>query len=106
LPAAVLQTYFAPQNDGLWRVRPPLRAHIRWRTADVLVMDEPGSWDVILCRNLAMYLRPDSAARLFERLQRSLRPGGLLALGKAERPTGSAAGLACVSSCIYRRDRG
>jgi chemotaxis methyl-accepting protein methylase len=106
LPAALLQNYFAPQRDGLWRVRLPLRTRLRWRTADVLVMDEPGAWDVILCRNVAMYLRPDSAARLFERLHRLLRPGGLLVLGKAERPTGSAAGLACVSSCIYRRDRG
>ena len=75
---------------------------MRWRTGDVLTLPEPGTWDLVLCRNLAIYLQPEAASGLWRRLGASLRPGGLLALGKAERPTG-ASDLAAVGPCLYRR---
>ena len=65
---------------------------------------EPGQWDVILCRNMAMYLAPEAAAALWRNLDSLLRPGGILVLGKAERPTGTR--LSMIAPCVYRRDRG
>jgi chemotaxis methyl-accepting protein methylase len=70
-----------------------------------LSTDEPGHWDLILCRNLGMYLKADLAGQLWNRLARALRPGGWLVLGKAERPMGASI-LSAVSPCLYRRDRG
>ena len=109
-PREWLEQFFAPAlTDGrrAWRVRPALRTMLHWRVADVLRDDEPGPWDLIFCRNLAMYLRPESAARLWQRLWRALRPGGVLVLGKAERPALAAAPpMTCLHPCVFRRDAG
>ena len=51
-----------------------------------------------------MYLAPEASAALFPRLEMSLRSGGVLVLGKAERPL-AACHLSIVGPCIYRRDR-
>jgi len=104
VPQRWVQRYFAPDSRG-WKISAELRSAIAWRTADVLSVHEPGSWDMIFFRNVAMYMRTEVAARLWERLEQSLRPGGYLVLGKAERPVG-AARLSPVTPCIYRRDRG
>ena len=92
----------APAVAGA-RVRPELRGAVQWRTGDVTRVCEPGGWDLILCRNLTMYLRPDVAGRVWAALEGALRPGGFLVLGKAERPIG-AQRLGLVAPCIYRRD--
>jgi chemotaxis protein methyltransferase CheR len=93
------------QTDGsTWRVHPYLRAVCQWRCGNALTTPEPGLWDLILCRNMSIYLQPPAAARLWQVLQSCLRPGGYLVLGKAERPQG-AASMTAVSPCIFRRDR-
>jgi len=93
-------------EQARWRVAPALRAAVQWRCGNVLQIQEPGCWDMILCRNMVMYLRPESADGLWDCFERSLRPGGALVLGKAERPMGSRRLLSLEGSCIYRRDRG
>lgn len=86
------------------RVRRRIRDAVTWRTADVLDASEAGPWDLILCRNLAMYLRPAAAERLWRGLARALRAGGLLVVGKAERPVSAAAELLVPAGpCVYRR---
>ncbi len=102
--APLLARYFTPV-DGGWQVVPAVRACARWRTADVLQTQEPGLWDIILCRNTTMYMRAEAAQTLWERFEAALRPGGILVLGKAERPLGSRR-LALLAPCIYRRSRG
>jgi chemotaxis methyl-accepting protein methylase len=94
--------YFLPEATHV-RVAPQLRSAARWRVADATQICEPGAWDMILCRNMAMYLRSNVAAALWRRLEHALRPGGFLVLGKAERPTGTRQ-LAAVAPCIYRKN--
>jgi chemotaxis methyl-accepting protein methylase len=103
VPSKFVGRYFKPDN-GVWQVHPFLRDAAQWRQGDALYTSEPGMWDLILCRNMAIYLRPAAAGRLWERLGESLRRGGILVTGKAERPYG-AAGLRAVAPCIYQRDR-
>ena len=103
VPQDFLSRYFI-QEQAHWRVIPAIRDAIHWRRADVLTLHEPGIWDLILCRNMTMYLAPEASAVLFPRLEMSLRPGGVLVLGKAERPL-AASHLSSVGPCIYRRDR-
>ena len=114
VPVAWLERYFEPAEpagprraraSGRWRVRADLRGATQWRAGDVTRVAEPGGWDLILCRNAVMYLRCDVAGRVWERLEQSLRPGGFLVLGRAERPAG-AQRLSLVAPCVYRRDRG
>jgi len=103
VPADLLSRYFV-REEACWRVIPAIRDSIHWRRADVLTLHEPGVWDLILCRNMTMYLSPEASAALFPRLEMSLRPGGVLVLGKAERPT-AACHLSSIGPCIYRRER-
>lgn len=45
---------------------------------------ESGSFDLILCRNLLIYLTPEARRQALATLERLLVPGGLLAVGHAE----------------------
>jgi chemotaxis methyl-accepting protein methylase len=115
IPAAMLDRYVSPDPAPdaptgaakLHRVDARLRGAVRWSQADLLAGAEPGPWDLVLCRNVAMYLQPIAAERLWRGIVSSLGPGGLLVLGKAERPCASVAGeLATVGPCMYRRRYG
>jgi chemotaxis protein methyltransferase CheR len=64
-----------------------LRAAIAWKRADVLAGVEPGPWNLILCRNLAIYLEPVAAEHLWSSLADALAPGGHLVVGKADYPS-------------------
>ncbi len=75
-----------PAEGGSLQVAPELRRAVRWRAGDILREDCRGTWDMILCRNLAIYLRPESSVRLWQKLAAALAPGGLLVVGKAEKP--------------------
>jgi chemotaxis protein methyltransferase CheR len=91
---------FERADDG-WRLGAPLRDAIEWKKADVTRSAEQGPWDLVLCRNLAIYFSVSAGERVWSDLVRELRPGGYLMTGKAERP--SHAGLTRRSPCLYRR---
>jgi chemotaxis protein methyltransferase CheR len=101
VPAELLRRYFRFDGER-YHVDHAIRRAVRWHRADVLAAPEPGPWDLVLCRNLAIYLQPDVAAGLWASLASVVRPGGLLVLGKAERPIGLA-GLEAEGPCTYRR---
>jgi chemotaxis methyl-accepting protein methylase len=96
------ERYFV-QHAEKFRFHLP-QATLRWRVASILDGPQPGFWDVILFRNTAMYLQPDVNQRLWPQLEEALRPGGLLILGKAERPVG-AQRLTPIGPSIYQRLR-
>jgi chemotaxis protein methyltransferase CheR len=104
VPSPYYASYFTSEGPRL-RVEPALRRAMRWRTADLLKTQEPGFWDLILCRNTTMYMRFEATHSLCEKLEMLLRPGGVLVLGKAERPIGVKR-LTQVAPCLYRRSRG
>lgn len=102
VPMDFLRRYFTFDGTA-WHVQPILRTVPQWRRASALSVREPGAWDLILCRNMAIYMQPSAAAKLWAGLAHCVRPGGSLVLGKAERPLGAAC-LSPVAPCIYRRD--
>lgn len=103
VPASFLHHYFQPRA-GKHEVLPLVRSALRWRASDFLHAPEPGIWDIILCRNTTMYMRTEMLDFLWERFEQGLRPGGVLVLGKAERPAKTKR-LVLLSPCIYRRNR-
>lgn len=106
VPPELRERYLEPvdADASAHRIRPRLRDAVTWRAANVFDAPEPGPWDLILCRNLAMYLRPAAAGLLWRGLAGALRPGGLLVVGTAERPAGAPAGLLVPTGpCVYRR---
>jgi chemotaxis methyl-accepting protein methylase len=106
-----LDRYFVPSDDGTYCVRDDVRKATEWRCDNLLGdprRDLPhsgegeGGFDLILCRNVAIYLTPAAAARLWRRLYAALRPGGVLVTGKAERV--SHGGLQPLAPCVFRKD--
>lgn len=96
-----LQTRYFEAAVGGWRVVDALRRRTSWHVLDATRDLPPGRWDVVLCRNLVIYLQTRTADMLFERLGRQLAPGGFLVVGHAERPPASLK-LTHVARCIYR----
>jgi chemotaxis protein methyltransferase CheR len=97
------QRWFEPAGDGAVRIRDELVDRATWLVADAFAVRSGSAADLLLCRNLAIYLRADAADVLWHRLVAALRPGGLLLVGKAERPP-AAARLERIGPCLYRKE--
>jgi chemotaxis methyl-accepting protein methylase len=93
--------YFIRHPDR-WQVVPAVRDRIHWSLGDVLAWQEPALWDMILFRNVAIYMEPQAVQPVWARIAAQLCEGGLLVTGKAERPP---QGLPFIreAACIYRR---
>lgn len=66
-----------------------LRRLVTWNAGNALEWGgatPAPTYDAIFCRNLLIYFRKEARARLLERLDALLLPGGLLVLGHAESP--------------------
>lgn len=96
--------YFREDGEDV-RVDERLRAAVRWEAGDLLREVKPGPWDVVLWRNMAIYLRPEVAKDLWSRIGREVRQGGYLVTGKAEQPPRGMA-LRRVAACVYRSEPG
>jgi chemotaxis protein methyltransferase CheR len=92
--------HFEPVG-ALWRPIEPLRRHVHWKVADLSRGVEKGPWDIILWRNMAIYLTAEAAGAVWRGLVSVLADGGVLVVGKAERPPVELP-LSCVGRCIYR----
>lgn len=68
-----------------WIARPELVRKIAFRRHN-LVGDVPpiGRFDIVLCRNILLYLSPVLRRRVFDVLAEVVRPGGLIVLGAGE----------------------
>jgi two-component system CheB/CheR fusion protein len=76
--------YFAEEEDGRLRLSKKIREMVILATQDV-IRDPPFTRiDLIVCRNLLIYLEPEMQRRLLPLLHHSLNPGGVLFLGSSE----------------------
>jgi chemotaxis methyl-accepting protein methylase len=100
VPPAARARYFEPARGG-YRVVERLRRRMDWMVMDVTRALPPGPWDVVLCRNLLMYLQVNVADVTGRCLAAALAPGGALVLGKAERAPHSTA-LCPLGRSVYQ----
>ncbi|MDQ4087760.1 MAG: protein-glutamate O-methyltransferase CheR [Pseudomonadota bacterium] len=85
--------WFEECEDG-WRIVEPLRRMVRFQVHNVLEQPpHPGGFDIILCRNVLLYLSPDKRAQAFERLASSMSSEGWLMLGAGETVIGQSSRL-------------
>jgi two-component system CheB/CheR fusion protein len=81
--AARLARFFL-KNDHGYRVSPELRADVVFTVQDVLADPPFSRIDMVSCRNLLIYLRPEAQAKVLSVFHFALRENGILLLGSAE----------------------
>jgi two-component system CheB/CheR fusion protein len=81
--AARLARFFS-KDDHNYRVLPELRAAVVFTVQDVLADPPFSRLDLVSCRNLLIYLRPEAQAKVISLFHFALREGGLLLLGSSE----------------------
>jgi two-component system CheB/CheR fusion protein len=78
-----LQRFFVKDGSG-YRVGKEIREMVTFATQNV-IMDPPFTkLDILICRNLLIYLTPELQKKLLPLFHYSLSPGGVLFLGSAE----------------------
>jgi two-component system CheB/CheR fusion protein len=90
LSPARLARFFSKEDHG-YRVLPELRATVVFMVQDVLADPPFSRLDLVSCRNLLIYLRPEAQAKIISLFHFALREGGILLLGNSE-TIGDAAG--------------
>jgi len=82
LPVQQMVRHFTPDGAD-WRVTAELRRQVRFLRHNLLD-PPPGRFDLILCRNVLLYLAPELRRRAFEHLASAIMPDGVLMLGAGE----------------------
>ncbi len=88
LEPGVRQRHFEADDAGL-SVAPAVRGLVRFLqhnlVADPLPPTGEGPFELVVCRNVLIYFRPETARSVVARLRGALAPDGLLIVGAADR---------------------
>ncbi len=96
--------WFEECDDG-WRAVEALRKPVRFQVHNLLeAPPHPGQFDIILCRNVLLYLNSEKRTLAFDRLASALAADGALMLGAGETVIGQTRRLAADRECrgLYR----
>ncbi len=73
------------EYDGGWRAVEPLRRHVHFQVHNLLEpMSHPGQFDIVLCRNVLLYLNAERRSQVFDRIASAMAPDGWLMMGAGE----------------------
>lgn len=76
--------WFEECDDG-WRAIEPLRRLVRFQVHNLLEPPpHPGQFDIVLCRNVLLYLNAERRGQVFDRLAGAMAPDGWLMMGAGE----------------------
>jgi chemotaxis protein methyltransferase CheR len=85
--------WFEETADG-WRAVEPLRKPVRFQVHNLLEpVPHPGDFDIVLCRNVLLYLSPEKKTLAFERIAGAMADDGWLMLGAGETVIGQTSKL-------------
>jgi chemotaxis protein methyltransferase CheR len=88
LPIQLLMKYFTQVGD-IWQLNADVRAMVQFRQLNLLQdFSHLGTFDVIFCRNVLIYIDQGTKAVIFERMSKGLEADGTLLLGAAESVVG------------------
>ena len=96
--------WFEEVADG-WRAVESLRKPVRFQVHNLLEpVPHPGDFDVVLCRNVLLYLSPEKKALAFERIASAMAADGCLMLGAGETVIGQTKKLGADANArgLYR----
>jgi chemotaxis protein methyltransferase CheR len=85
--------WFEECDDG-WRAVEAIRRPIRFQVHNILEQPpHPGQFDIVLCRNVLLYLNAEKRRAAFDRLASAMAPDGWLMLGAGETVIGQTKSL-------------
>jgi chemotaxis protein methyltransferase CheR len=88
LPKERLQRYFTSVGEG-WKIKDEIRSMALYQKMNLMrPFNMVGKFDIIFCRNVAIYFTLEDRKQLFERIARVLEPDGFLVIGATESLTG------------------
>ena len=107
---AINQTirWFEEVEDG-WRAIQELRKPVRFQVHNLLeAPPNPGEFDIVLCRNVLLYLAAEKRTLAFDRLASAVAADGWLMLGAGETVIGQTSrfGADPEARGLYRRNDG
>ncbi len=108
-PSYYREKYFRREN-GRYRLDPSIRSMVRFRSFNLLQPTSlpEGPFHGVLCRNVLIYFDAEAKRRAVDLLTRSLRPDGVLVVGRAEsllRLPGAPRAVSCDGVTLYPRSR-
>ncbi len=80
----LIDRYTRVDDDGGTVVEPELRGQVRFAVHNLVAGPRVSGQDIVLCRNVLVYLPREAQATLVSRLWDSLHPGGWLLTGEAD----------------------
>jgi chemotaxis protein methyltransferase CheR len=84
LPVMLMLKYFE-QHGTDWQLKDPIRKAVNFGSHNLLESNRAlGVFDLILCRNMLMYLCDDNRHHVLDNLASALMPDGIMMLGAAE----------------------
>lgn len=113
-PEPIRARYFHRREDGRFELDPEIRRMVTFAPLNLAeeAYPEPvtntSAMDLILCRNVLMYLTRETQLRCVARLQRALVDGGWLVISPAESSAdllGSFVSVSFPGAILYRRER-
>ena len=99
--------HFEPAEGGLFRLKAHLATPVLFEARSILDESPSGPrFDVILCRNVLIYLDEEARVRAIDVLASRLKPGGYMLLGASDALAAAASPLTLVrlsNDVAYRR---
>ena len=84
----LLRKYFI-QNGNSWKIRDDIRAMVAFQKINLMdSINSIGKFDIIFCRNVAIYFSLEDRKKLFYQIADLLNPDGYLIVGSTESLTG------------------
>ncbi len=87
IDAPRLHKYFTREGENAWKVADELRGMVVFKKLNLLdaaALSALGKFDVIFCRNVAIYFSAEDKKKLFALLGAALNPKGALIIGSTE----------------------
>ena len=84
VPPDKVSRFFNPDGN-FWRIKDEIRAMVSFKKFNLMhLFANLGKFDIIFCRNVAIYFSPEDRESLFNRIADQLNPKGILILGSTE----------------------
>jgi len=77
-------TKFVEVDGRQYRIRPNITQNVSFERHDLINGDAKSGFDLVVCRNLFIYIDNEYKQPILTKISNSLNPGGYLVIGKAE----------------------